>query len=55
MDSLTVEKGEAVTKGQVIGAVGSTGFSTGPHLHFALSVFAVYVDPELFYDSPPSI
>lgn len=35
---VTVRAGDAVTLGQVIGYAGSTGFSSGPHLHFALQV-----------------
>ncbi|MDP9356750.1 MAG: M23 family metallopeptidase, partial [Chloroflexota bacterium] len=37
--------GQAVSQGQVIGPVGSTGLSTGPHVHFILKVGGGTVDP----------
>jgi murein DD-endopeptidase MepM/ murein hydrolase activator NlpD len=45
MSSIAVQPGQAVRQGQVIGYVGSTGLSTGPHLHYELYRNDVPIDP----------
>ncbi len=50
MDTLAVEAGEKVQQSQILGTVGSTGFSTGPHLHYCVYVNGAYVDPAVFMD-----
>lgn len=45
MSSLAVEAGQRVAKGEIIGFVGSSGYSTGPHIHYEVLVDGQAVDP----------
>ena len=49
-NSIRVAIGDTVQCGDIIGEVGSTGRSTGPHLHWGVMVFNTYVDPQLLLD-----
>lgn len=48
-----VQKGQVVQQGQVIGYIGNTGISTGPHLHYEIHMGTETVDPKQFIDFPP--
>ena len=45
LDSFRVTRGQNVQKGQVIGYIGNTGISTGPHLHYEVHIGSDVVDP----------
>lgn len=49
MGSIVVRQGQKVKKGQILGYVGSTGRSTGAHLHFGIAVGGVWKNPLSFY------
>ena len=48
LSRISVKVGQTVKAGDVIGKVGTTGFSTGPHLHWAMQLNGVYMNPALF-------
>lgn len=50
LSSIDVAKGDMVEKGQVLGASGQTGLAGGDHLHFAILLRGVYVDPVEWWD-----
>ena len=48
LDRIIVQKGQEVRRGQIIGYMGSSGLSTGPHLHYEVWIGTQVVDPEQF-------
>lgn len=47
LNRIDVHPGERVAQGQTIGAVGATGWATGPHLHFEFRVHGSHQDPQV--------
>jgi murein DD-endopeptidase MepM/ murein hydrolase activator NlpD len=45
LEEIRTATGESVLAGQVVGLMGSTGFSTGPHLHWEMTIYGINVDP----------
>ncbi len=52
LDIIGVKVGQIVQRGQIIGSLGSTGISTGPHLHWELRVAGAAIDPSAFFSMP---
>jgi murein DD-endopeptidase MepM/ murein hydrolase activator NlpD len=55
MSRFNAQVGSAVTAGDVIGAIGSTGRSTGPHLHFEVRINNNAVNPRPFLETAPHV
>ena len=55
MSALGCKQNDMVTAGQQIGAVGSTGYSTGPHLHFEARIGRQSIDPMALLDGSSGI
>ena len=54
MSKMAVRKGDKVKQGDIIGYVGSTGFSTGPHLHYEMLRNGIKINP-LIEVLPPGV
>ena len=48
LSDITVEEGDSIKRGKVIGSVGSTGRSTGPHLHYEIGIAGRRINPIYF-------
>lgn len=48
LNQINVNEGDVIKQGDIIGLMGSTGMSTGSHLHFEIKINGRSVDPELF-------
>ncbi len=55
LSEILVEKGQKVTRGQLIGKVGTTGGSTGPHLHYEVIYMGQVVNPVNYFNRNMSV
>jgi hypothetical protein len=55
MSSISVRVGQVVSAGKILGHIGSTGQSTGPHLHFEVRVNGEPVDPNPYLDGSEDV
>ena len=54
LNDMTVKEGQKVAKGELIGHIGNTGRSTGPHLHFAIGFNGEWIDPITVLPAKPA-
>jgi murein DD-endopeptidase MepM/ murein hydrolase activator NlpD len=54
LSRMNVKRGQSIKQGDVVGAVGTTGLSTGPHLHFEFRINGRHVDPLTLAQQGPS-
>lgn len=53
LSQINVTQGQEVKPGDIIGYEGTTGWSTGPHVHFQINVFGIPVNPRTFVQGNP--
>lgn len=54
LSRIDVAEGQAVTRGQIVGAIGTTGRSTGAHLHWGMRLGEARIDPQLLAGAMPA-
>ena len=52
LNEINIKENQTVKQGELIGKVGTTGRSTGPHLHFTVTWFGVRINPEDLFITP---
>jgi murein DD-endopeptidase MepM/ murein hydrolase activator NlpD len=50
LSSVTVKRGQKVKRGDFIGLSGTTGISTGPHLHYQIDLYGAHVNPLWYFE-----